>query len=113
MKKIQKLILPALIVLAIVLMFKFYFMKGGELGSFSDFDPNNNAVKDIRVQLLIVRGIERSGGEVSFFTSDRNGRVVKAYGDATLPEGFEDSDVVILRGHLTQSGFHVHEILLD
>lgn len=113
MKKIQKLILPALIVLAIVLMYKFYFVKGGELGSFSDFDPNNNAVKDIRVQLMISRGIERSGGEVSFYTSDRNGRVVKVYGDAVLPSGFEDSDVVILRGHLTQSGFHVHEILLD
>jgi cytochrome c-type biogenesis protein CcmE len=113
MKILQKFILPILIVAAVFLVYKFYFVKSGELGSFSDFDPNNNAVKDIRVQLLIVRGIENSGGEVSFFTQDRTGKVVKAYGDATLPAGFEDSDVVILRGHLTQSGFHVHEILLD
>jgi cytochrome c-type biogenesis protein CcmE len=113
MKTLQKLILPALIVVAIVLIYQFYFVKGDDLGSFLDFDPNNNAVKEIRVQLLVDRGIERNGVEVSFFTSDKNGKVVKVYGDAHLPDGFEAADVVILKGHLTQSGFHVHEILLD
>jgi len=112
MKTLQKFILPVLIIAAIFLVYKFYFVKGDNLGSFSDFDPNNNAVKEIRVQLLADRGIERIG-EISFYTSDKNGKVVKAYGDAHLPNGIESADVVILRGHLTQSGFHVHEILLD
>jgi cytochrome c-type biogenesis protein CcmE len=113
MKILQKLILPVLIIAAVFLVYKFYFDKGSELGSYSDFDPNNSAVKEIRVQLLIDRGIEQQGGEVSFFTSDRNGKVVRVSGSFMLPDGFETAKVVILRGHLNQSGFHAHEVLLD
>jgi cytochrome c-type biogenesis protein CcmE len=113
MKTLQKLILPALIITAVFLVYKFYFIKGDNLGSFSDFDPNNNAVKEIRVQLLADRGIENSGGGVSFYASDKAGKVVNIYGETQLPDGFKSAKVIILRGHLTQSGFHVHEILLD
>jgi cytochrome c-type biogenesis protein CcmE len=113
MKILQKLILPALIIAAIFLVYKFYFVKGDDLGSFSDFDPNNNAVKEIRVQLLTDRGIENSGGGVSFYASDRNGKVVQVSGELMLPEGFESAKVIILRGHLSQGGFHAHEVLLD
>ena len=113
MKNIQRLILPILIVAAIFMVYKFYFVKGAELGSYSDFDPNNNAVKEIRVMLLPDRGIEQQGGVVSFFTSDRNGKVVQVSGELTLPEGFENAKIIILRGHLSQSGFHAHEVLID
>jgi cytochrome c-type biogenesis protein CcmE len=113
MKTLQKLILPVLIIAAVFLVYKFYFVKGDNLGSFSDFDSNNNAVKEIRVQLLADRGIENSGGGVSFYASDKTGKVENIYGEAQLPSGFESAKVVILHGHLTQSGFHVHEILLD
>ena len=112
MKILQKLILPILIIAAIFLVYKFYFVKGNDLGSFSDFDPNNNAVKEIRVQLLSDRGIENSGGGVSFYAADKTGKVVNIYGEVQLPNGFDTADVIILRGHLTQSGFHVHEVLL-
>lgn len=113
MKILQKFILPILIVAAVFLVYKFYFDKGSELGSYSDFDPNNSAVKEIRVQLLADRGIEQQGGEVSFFTSDKNGKVVRVSGSLMLPEGFENAKVIILRGHLNQGGFHTHEVLLD
>jgi len=113
MKVLQKLILPLLVLLVAFIIYTFYFDKKAGLGSFDDFDPNNNAVKEIRVQLLADRGIENTAGGVSFYASDKAGKVVNIYGDAQLPNGFESADVVILRGHLTQSGFHVHEILLD
>ena len=113
MKILQKLILPVLIIAAIFLVYKFYFDKGSELGSFSDFDPNNSAVKEIRVQLLINKGIEQHNGEVSFYTSDRNGKVVQVSGSFMLPDGFEKANIIILRGHLSGSGFHSHEVLLD
>lgn len=114
MKTLQKLILPILILLAVVLVYQFYFVKGEELGSYSDFDPNNSAVKEIRVRLLADRGIEQHGGDVVFYTSDRNGQVVQVSGTVQLPEGFESADVVILRGHLSSGGgFHTHEVLLD
>ena len=51
MKILQKLILPILLILVVFIIYKFYFAKSG-LGSFDDFDPNNTAVKEIRVQLV-------------------------------------------------------------
>jgi cytochrome c-type biogenesis protein CcmE len=113
MKKLQKLILPALIVIAVFIIYKIYFAGGGGLGSFDDFDPNNSAVKEIRVQLLINRGIEQHGEDVIFFVSDKNGKVVQVSGSLHLPDGFESAKEVILRGHLSQGGLHVHEVLLD
>jgi len=113
MKILQKLILPILLIVAVALIYIFYFDKGQELGSYSDLDPNNSAVKEIRVQLLADRGIEQFGTEVSFFTMDRNGKVVQVSGELMLPEGFKSSEVVILRGHLSGTGFHAHEVLLD
>lgn len=113
MKKLQKLILPALILIAVFIVYKFYFAGSGGLGSFDDFDPNNSAVKEIRVQLITDRGIEQHGEEVIFFASDRNGKVVQISGAVQLPDGFESAKEVVLRGHLSQGGFHVHEVLLD
>ncbi len=113
MKILQKLILPALIFLAVFIIYKFYFTGGIGLGSFDDFDPNNSAVKEIRVKLLIERGTELQGEEISFFTSDKNGRVVKVSGTFELPDGFKSAREVLLRGHLTQSSFHAHEVLID
>jgi len=51
--------------------------------------------------------------QVSFFTADKNGKVVQVSGELILPEGFENADVIILRGHLSGGGFHAHEVLLD
>ncbi len=113
MKILQKFILPVLIIAAIFLVYNVYFVKGDDLGSFSDFDPNNSAVKEIRVLLLTDRGIEQQGGMVSFFTSDKNGKEVQVSGEFQLPDGFENAKVIILRGHLSQGGFHAHEVLLD
>jgi cytochrome c-type biogenesis protein CcmE len=113
MKTLQKFILPVLFIAVIFLVYKFYFETGEGLGSYSDFDPNNSAVKEIRVQLLIDKGIERRNGEVSFYTSDRNGKVIQVSGSLMLPDGFEKATIIILRGHLSGSGFHAHEVLLD
>jgi cytochrome c-type biogenesis protein CcmE len=113
MKILQKFILPILLLGAVILIYKFYFVKGEELGSFSVFDPNNSAVKEIRVNLLTERGIKQHIGEVSFYTSDRNGKVVQVSGSFMLPDGFEKANIIILRGHLNQGGFHAHEVLLD
>lgn len=113
MKSLQKFILPLLIIVAVILVYQFYFVKSENLGSYSDLDPNNSAVKEIRVQLLADRGIEQHGMEVSFYTVDRNGKVVQVSGEFTLPDGFESAEVVILRGHLSGGGFHAHEVLLD
>jgi len=112
MKILQKLILPLLLLLIIFIIYKFYFAKTG-LGSFDDFDPNNNAVKDIRVQLLVDRGIQQQGGAAEFYVADKNGKVVMVNGEVSLPAGFEKAEIIIIKGHLSGGNFHVHEVLLD
>lgn len=113
MKTLQKLILPVLLILFVFVIYKFYFAADTGLGSFSDFDPNNSAVKEIRVLLLKDRGINRQGSEVIFYASDKNGKVMMINGAVMLPQGFQDAETIILKGHLSGNSFHVHEVLID
>lgn len=113
MKILQKSILPLLLILIIFIIYTLYFAGGGDLGSFDDFDPNNNAVKEIRVQLIADRGITQQGEDVVFYAADKNGKVVLVNGHVTLPDGFDKAKIIILKGHLSGSSFHTHEVLLD
>ena len=113
MKNLQKFILPLLLIAVVFLIYKIYFSPEKGLGSFSDFDPNNNAVKPITVELLQDRGISQEGGAVVFYVSDKNGQVMMVSGELKLPEGIETAKVVTLKGHLSQGSFHAHEISID
>lgn len=112
MKILQKLILPLLLILIVFIIYKFYFAKSG-LGSFDDLDPNNTAVKDLRVQLLVDRGITQQGEEVVFYAADKNGKIMMINGHVDLPEGFDNADVIIIKGHLSGNSFHTHEVEID
>jgi hypothetical protein len=114
MKHAQKLILPILIIAAILLVYKVYFSPKEGLGSFSDFDANNSAVKDIRVKVILDRGVERnSHGGANFYAADKNNNVIAINADK-VPEGIESADIVTLRGHLSQNNsFHAHDVLLE
>ncbi len=114
MKILQKLILPVLLLLVFFLVYTIYFSPSKGLGSFSDFDPNNNAVKDIKVQLVPDRSINKdSQGGATFYTSDKGGNVVLVNADK-VPAEIESAKVLILRGHLSQdNSFHAHDVLLD
>ncbi len=112
MKILQKLILPILLILVVFIIYNFYFAKSG-LGSFDDFDPNNTAVKEIRVQLVADRGITQQGEDVVFYAADKNGKIMMVNGHVSLPAGFDKAEVIILKGHLSGNSFHTHEVLLD
>ncbi len=108
MKSLQKLILPLLIIAVIALVYSVYFSSDGGLGSFADFDTNNSAVKDIKVQVLQDRGIKNN----TFYVSDKRGNVVLVQADK-IPPGMESAQTVILRGHLNKDSFHAHAVLLN
>ena len=112
MKNLQKLILPILLILIVFLIYTFYFAKSG-LGSFDDFDPNNNAVKEIRVQVLPNQNFNPEGGNFSFIVADKEGKTLQAFGSASLPQGIGEAETIILKGHVNQSGFCTHEVLID
>lgn len=107
MKHLQKLILPLLVISIIALVYFVYFSSEG-LGSFSDFDTNNSAVKDIKVQILQEKGINNN----AFYAVDKTGKEVLVHADH-LPAGIESAKIVVLRGHLNKDSFHAHEVLLD
>ena len=107
MKHLQKFILPLLVIAIIALVYFVYFSKEG-LGSFSDFDVNNSASKDIKVEILHEKGINNN----AFFVIDKTGKEVLVNADH-LPSGIESAKVVVLRGHLNKDSFHAHDVLLD
>lgn len=113
MKNIQKLILPLLILIVIALVYLAYFSPKKGLGSFTDFDTNNTAVKDIKVQILVDRGIHNNkDGGASFYVIDKAGTEVLVQADH-IPSGIESAETVVLRGHLNKDNFHAHEVLLN
>jgi len=112
MKLLQKLILPLLLLLVIFIIYKFYFAKSG-LSSFDDLDPNNTAVKELHVRLLVERGITQQGDEVIFYAADKNAKVMMISGQLRLPEGFNKADIIIIKGHLNGNSFHTHEVEID
>lgn len=112
MKSLQKLILPALFLLVIAIIYIFYFAPTKDLGAFSDFDPNNNASKEITVELVADRGVQndaQSGASI-FYAKDKNGQVVMVQGPLPLPDGIENSSALTLTGHLHKEFFHAHEV---
>jgi len=113
MKNLQKLILPLLIVLIAFIIYTLYFSGGSGLGSFDDFDPNNNAVKEIKVQVVPNQNINQQGGSFNFIVADKNGKTLQAFGSASLPQGIGEAETIILKGHVNQSGFCTHEVLAD
>ena len=113
MKYLQKFILPVLLLVIVFIIYKFYFSSKMGLGSFDDFDPNNNAVKPITVELLKDREINQQGGTVVFYVSDKTGKVMMVTGELSLPQGFESANVVTLKGHLSQDSFHAHEVVIE
>jgi hypothetical protein len=115
MKYLQKMILPLLVGLFAIIIYFFYFEPKSDLGKFSSFDPNNSASKEIRVKLKKERGIDKTGMEAIYYVIDGDNREMMVVGPSPdkLPKGFENSEVIILLGHLSQSGFHSHGVRLD
>ena len=113
MKSLQKLILPILIIVVLFLVYIVYFAPTEELGSFKDFDPNNNAVKDIKVLLDAEKGINKTAqGGATFYVTDKHKSVFQVNADK-IPGNIESAEILILRGHLSANNiFHAHEVLL-
>ncbi len=114
MKILQKLILPVLFLLIIFIVYTIYFSPSKGLGSFADFDPNNNAVKDIKVLVVLEKGINKdSHGGYQFFAADKNNTVITINADKVSTD-LESAEVVILKGHMSQNGsFHAHDVVAD
>lgn len=114
---VPKWVLPVLIVAAAWLMYSIYFSPKEGLGAFADFDPNNNANKDIRVKILYEKGInvDQANGASVFFAIDKNKVEYKIQAPLQLPASVTNrtSDIVILRGHIHKEYFHASSVRGD
>ncbi len=114
MKALQKMILPALLLEAILIVYFIYFVPTGELGLYSNFDTNNNANKDIRVALVREKGIQTDPVNQSavFYAADGAGVQNVVQAPYPLPEGIEEAEFIVLKGHLHDDHFHAVEVNL-
>ncbi len=113
MKNIQKFLLPLLIGVIILFFYFQYFAPSDELGSFSSFDPNNNASKPIIVKFVADKGLVRGAdGGTTFYVMDKDNKVVKVSGPANLPPGMDAAGSLVLTGHLSGESFHAHGVEL-
>lgn len=110
MKLIQKIILPVLIISAAALLYFTYFSAKEGLGSFSDFDTNNNANKEIRVKIVAEKGINSQNGVTIFFAVDNVGTEKMIQAPADIRENIRSAEQVTLRGHLHPDHFHAVDV---
>lgn len=110
---VKKLFVPVLVLVVAAVVYFSYFSKSEGLGSFADFDTNNNANKEIRVEIVREKGVNKdeASGSTSFYAKDRNGVEVFVQAPLMLPPSFDMSDIVTLRGHLHKEYFHAAEVL--
>lgn len=111
----KKLILPILIVVALIMVWMVYFAPSSSLGSFSVFDTNNNANKEIRVKFAPDPAFAQNtaGGTATFYVIDKNNTRVKVEAPLPLPEGFRDANTLLLLGHLHADYFHAASITVE
>lgn len=115
MKKLQKFILPVLVVAAIAIMYFGYFAPRDGLGSFSKFDTDNHASLEIVVDYIEEKGVrlDREAGASIFYVVDADGREVMVNGPASLPPGMDAYPTIVLVGHLNRGNtFHAHDVRL-
>ncbi|MBZ0200725.1 MAG: hypothetical protein K8H86_12720 [Ignavibacteriaceae bacterium] len=113
MKILQKLILPVLIAATIFIIYTFYFAPNNTLGTFASFDTNNSANKDIKIKVVMERGIQNTAEGTMFYAVDANGEEVLVQAPANSASVINNNEIITLRGHLHTDYFHAAEIMAD
>ena len=115
MKLVQKFILPLLLIAVIVLIYFTYFSPKEGLGSFSDFDTNNTANKDITVRVLSEKGVikDTQNGVSTFYVVDNNGTEVLVHAPLDVQRNIQSAEKIILKGHLHPDHFHAVEVKIE
>ena len=113
MQKLQKLILPGLVIAAVAIMYFGYFAPRDGLGTFSSFDTDNHASLEIVVDFVEEKGVklDRAEGASIFYVVDADGREVMVSGPPSLPPGMDMASSLVLVGHLNRGNvFHAHDV---
>lgn len=115
MKKSIKLIfLSVIIAFVVYLAYSVYFTSKEGTESFSKFDVNSTANKNINVQFVQDKGITpNQDGGVTFFAKDKTGAEKKIVLGKEPPPGIEKSKSITLTGHSHGDYFHAVEAVIE
>ena len=103
----SKLILPALVIYALLIVYLFYFAPTKELGLFSKFSAGSEINQRINVMIVKTQKIGKNGsGEItSFYAKDKSNREVFVSLHEAISSKILDAEVVELLGHMHGSDF--------
>lgn len=116
MDKIKKLFIPFLIVIAIFLIYKFYFAPTSDLGSFSKFSTGSEINQEINVAVVHSKGFRKNkdGQIISFYARDINNTVVLVVAHESISDEIVRTKVVSLLGHMHTDNFAAAKVnILD
>lgn len=112
--KLDKLILPGLVLIIAGALYLTYFSPKDDLGKFSDFDTNSTSNRDIFVEFVSSKGItqDKANAASVFYVKDATGLEMKVMGPLILPPGMDVSNRITLRGHYHGDYFHAASITI-
>lgn len=115
MSKSGKLVVLSVILLFVLYLgYNVYFTTKEGTGSFSEFDVNSTANKNIKVELVQEKGFTpNQEGGVNFFVKDKNGIEKSVVLGKPLPPGIEGYKTITLTGHLHGDYFHATSAEVD
>ena len=102
MKKLSKLILPAIFIVVIAIMYFTYFAKTDEVGSLDKFSPGSEINQEINLFVVKTKGFEKdaNGNITSFFAADKNNVEIIVTSHEPIPAEIANTEVVELLGHM-------------
>ena len=110
-----KIFLLSIVALFLVYLgYSVYTASQSDSVTFSKFDINSTASKNIKVEIVKEKGITPSpDGGVVFYAKDREGTEKKVSLGKELPSGGDYSKKVTLTGHLHSDHFHATDAVFD
>ncbi len=113
-KQVKLIFLSIAVLFVIYLVYSTYTASKEGTESFTKFDANSTANKNIKVELVHEKGfIPNPEGGVIFYVKDKSGIEKKVNLGKELPAGAKESKVVTLTGHLHGDYFHATDAVLD
>lgn len=112
MKKLSKLILPAIFIVVIAIMYFTYFAKTDEVGSFDKFSPGSEINQEINVFVVKAKGFQRdaNGNITSFYAADKNNVQIQVTSHEPIMPEIANAEVVEILGHMHENSLTASKI---
>lgn len=111
--KYTKLVISIFAIFIVYVVYLLFFATSKEIFDMTKLNPDDNKNVDVRVYLAKDKPIQIDPAQnISiFYIKDKNAKLYKVQGPADVPAGFQDAEIVILRGHLHHDYFHASSIV--